>query len=350
MPIYADARTPVGDKNRMTLDCKSKPVPISQRRAIGNLLRLADACIRDSQLLLRGGRVCNIAMLVGLATRRMVEAAVISKRGRMIPFADAGPESLDDENPVKADLAALVAQIDQDPSLLPDGKLRKGFDEAALQACIDHAAAVLTDITAHFDVDLAGQGPAGNAKPMRDEAVAPVLSASTPAGRRPSKEKVRSEPGPPVLRQQYRPVPDLEVPSRLPVSAQVAHAPATLPHRPSSNVSSVSFWSLMDRWNVPDLDALALLGHAGGLTRKGTRPRFKLADPETDMLIHLQDIDAALRSAGLDPRKWLWNAVAEAPLLGVTPIAFLTQNRLSGVHDLGHYIFRQGLRLSLGTS
>jgi len=90
---------------------KSKPVPISQHCAIGNLLCLADACIRDGQPLLREGRVSNIAMLVGLATRRMVEAAVISERGWMIPFAIAGPESLDDVNPVKAGLAGLVAQI-----------------------------------------------------------------------------------------------------------------------------------------------------------------------------------------------------------------------------------------------
>ena len=65
------------------------------------------------------------------------------------------------------------------------------------------------------------------------------------------------------------------------------------------------------------------------------------------MLIRLKDMDAALRSAGLDAGKWLRAAVAAAPLLGATQPAFLTQNQLPGAHDLGYYMIRQGLRLSL---
>ena len=338
----------MGYKNRMTAGRKSKPVPISQCLAIGDLLRLADACIRDGRLLLRGDRSSNVAMLIRVAVTHMVKAVVISERGRMIPSADVGAENLEDENPVKADLVALAALTHQEPPLRPDGTLRKMLDKAALRGCIDQGEAILTVIIEHFDVDLAGQDPAGHANPMRPEPAAAAASASTRVAAGPSRKKALLEPGRFVPGRPYRPKADKEAPSDMPAPPQVVHTPARQPSRPSSDVSSVSFWSLMDRWRVADLDALALLGHTGGLTRKGTRPRFKLNDAETDMLIRLQDIDEALRSAGLEPRKWLREAVATAPLLGAMPLAFVMQNRLLGARDLAHYIFRQGLRLSLG--
>ena len=104
----------------------------------------------------------------------------------------------------------------------------------------------------------------------------------------------------------------------------------------------------MDDWGVSDLDALALLGHPGGLTRKGTRPRFKLDDAETDMAIHLRDVDAALRSLGLDPTRWLRTPLAEDPFRGATPLDFMTEHRSPGVRRLHHHILQLGLRLSLG--
>ena len=105
----------MGDRNRITAGHKSKPVPISQRRAIGNLLRLADACIRDGRLLLHGDRSSNVAMLMGSAATHTVEAVVISERGQMIRSADVGAENLEDENPVEADLVALAALTHQEP-------------------------------------------------------------------------------------------------------------------------------------------------------------------------------------------------------------------------------------------
>ena len=335
----------------MTAGRKSKPVPISQRRAIGNLLRLADACIRDGRLLLRGNRSSNVAMLIGVAVTHMVKAVVISERGWMIPCANVGAESLDDENPVKADLVALAALIHQEAPLLPDGKLREILDGAALRGCIDQGEAILNAIIVHFDVDLAGQDPAGHAEPMRPEPVAPAASTSTststPVADGPSRRKDLSAREGGVPGKPYRPMSNQEAASDTPAAPQVVRAPAKPPSRPSSGVSSVSFWSLMDRWGVADLDALVLLGHTGGLTRKGTRPRFKLNDAETNMLIRLQNIDEALTSARLDPGKWLREAVAAAPFFDTTPLSFITQNRLPGARDLGHYIFRQGLRLSL---
>jgi hypothetical protein len=104
----------------------------------------------------------------------------------------------------------------------------------------------------------------------------------------------------------------------------------------------------MDRWGVADPDALALIDHPGGLTKKGTRPRFKLVGAEADMLHRLQEIDGALTSLALDQGKWLYQAIAGPPFLGTTPIAFMTQNRAAGAREVSRYILQQGLRSSLG--
>jgi hypothetical protein len=45
--------------------------------------------------------------------------------------------------------------------------------------------------------------------------------------------------------------------------------------------SSIVFWSLMDRWGIPDETALALIDRPGGLTRSGKRPRFRLSTRRT---------------------------------------------------------------------
>ena len=313
----------------------SKPVPIAQRRAAANLLRLADACLRDAQLLSRSGRLSNVAMLVGSAVARMVEALVVSQRGRVVPAADVGSESLDDENPVKTRLTELEAGTFRGPLLDDTGRLPKSPDDDALQNYLDLAATVLAEISRHFDVDLSGDDPAGNVEPMQSEPVAPASSSLRPEAARLSRRTRPSKTKDIVLDAASRP--------------QTRDIPGVAIHsgRPASDISSVVFWSLMDRWKVADLDALALLGHAAGITRKGTRPRFKPSEAEADMLIRLGEIDEALISAKLDPREWLRKPVAAAPFRGVAPLAFITQSRLPGARAVSHYIFQQGLRLSL---
>jgi hypothetical protein len=37
------------------------------------------------------------------------------------------------------------------------------------------------------------------------------------------------------------------------------------------------FWSLIDRWGIPDETALAVIDRPGSLTRSGKRPRFRLS-------------------------------------------------------------------------
>jgi Flp pilus assembly secretin CpaC len=63
--------------------------------------------------------------------------------------------------------------------------------------------------------------------------------------------------------------------------------------------SSVTFWLLMQRWHVPDDQALKLIGFEGK-----PRRRFKFTPEQARTLSALQAIDSALELAGMD-RGWL---------------------------------------------
>jgi hypothetical protein len=106
----------------------------------------------------------------------------------------------------------------------------------------------------------------------------------------------------------------------------------------------------MDRWSIPDIPALELIGHLGGLTKKGTRPRFRLVGEEVDMLRGLQEIDAALVPLQLDPRNWLDQPLKAEPFGGATPMVYLTRTRLKGIRDTIRYILQNGLELSMSAS
>jgi predicted transcriptional regulator of viral defense system len=62
---------------------------------------------------------------------------------------------------------------------------------------------------------------------------------------------------------------------------------------------SATFWLLMDRWHVPDHQALKLIGFEGK-----PRRRFKLTSEQARTLSALLAIDSALELAGMD-RAWL---------------------------------------------
>lgn len=117
---------------------------------------------------------------------------------------------------------------------------------------------------------------------------------------------------------------------------------------PVSSVASTAFWALMDRWRIGDEDALALIGHAGGLTRKGTRPRFRLQDEEAARYASLHRLDTVLTTLGLKPADWLVVPHAEAPLKGATPLVLLTNGGVEAARQLIHLLNRQGLKAALG--
>ena len=142
------------------------------------------------------------------------------------------------------------------------------------------------------------------------------------------------------------------------VLPKLAPAPVLEPHevegrasievkQGTGSVASTPFWTLMDLWNIPDQAALDLIGHPGGLTKKGTRPRFRLAGEEAALLKSFQEIDAALRPLGLEPKTWLHQPIKAAPFDGATPAAYLQDRRKKGIQDILRFILQHGLRLSM---
>ena len=103
----------------------------------------------------------------------------------------------------------------------------------------------------------------------------------------------------------------------------------------------------MDRWEVADTDALRLVGHPGGLTKKGTRPRFKLDGDETEAFLALQEIDTALDALKLRPSSWLRQAIKEQPFGGMVPLVFLTREALPGIRATLRFLLQSGLRMSM---
>lgn len=114
----------------------------------------------------------------------------------------------------------------------------------------------------------------------------------------------------------------------------------------ATSVPSAAFWTLMDRWQVPDLDALALIGHAGGLTKKGTRPRFRLEATEAARYAGLRALDQALEGLSLDPRRWLDTPQRPAPCRGAKPLDLLRRDA-DAARQLLHALHRQGLEAGL---
>lgn len=114
----------------------------------------------------------------------------------------------------------------------------------------------------------------------------------------------------------------------------------------ASSFPSAAFWTLMDRWEIGDLDALALIGHEGGLTKKGTRPRFRLQGEEATRYASLRALDTALEGLELLPKTWLATPQTDAPLSGETPLSLLLRDP-HGATQLVRILNRQGLKAAL---
>ena len=103
----------------------------------------------------------------------------------------------------------------------------------------------------------------------------------------------------------------------------------------------------MDRWEVADTEALRLVGHSGGLTKKGTRPRFKLDGDEVEAFLGLQEIDTAVDALKLRPSAWLRQPIKEQPFGGSVPLAFLVREALPGIRVVLRFLLQSGLRMSV---
>jgi hypothetical protein len=68
--------------------------------------------------------------------------------------------------------------------------------------------------------------------------------------------------------------------------------------------STATFWSLMERWRVPDDQALELIAYDGKLPDRSKRPRFRLNSAQAEVVSSLVEIDIALTAARMDAN-WL---------------------------------------------
>jgi hypothetical protein len=330
------------------------------RRAVANLLRLASWNVKDAELLLVGRNPENAPLLIATAVHRLMEAVAGTEHGWPVAAKDNDLDQIPDDNALKPGLARIVklAQPPKPLALLPDGTIPPTFDRETFRQDVTAVKKLLHDCVERFGVDLLGDGPAERAAPVRPQA-AP----------KPEPPKQRPKPQPeatPSKAQQDHPrvsgakppkdnkphpavsIPDARAPR--PVEAERRAVEGRSPMEVAltgASLTSTAFWALMDQWNVPDLAALQMIGHAGGLSKKGTRPRFKLLGEEADMVRRLVEIDEALSALELDPEDWLNKPVKAPPFKGATVLDYLTHNGLEGARETSRYILKNGLKLSV---
>jgi len=96
--------------------------------------------------------------------------------------------------------------------------------------------------------------------------------------------------------------------------------PEPLPAPRRDALNSDTFWSLMDKWQVPPDRARTLIGYQGQPSRSA-RPNFRLTDEQGKVVSCLLEIDLTLAVAGLRGRRshlpGLWPSVAAASPLDV---------------------------------
>lgn len=295
---------------------------------LAGLLRLAASDIDDARLLLQRGRMRNAGTLSGAAASRLLQAVQTAGSGRWDPTALPSAKALDTSNPYRA---RLLAMADAAPPTAPqrDGGPAPTPGRSAVQARIDEIGSLLDDLVSLFAVDLRGDEPAGRISLLLPPP--PPAEAHAPATIAPS----RWTPDP--------------APEPEPIPATPITRPTISVAQQASSGSSASFWALMDKWQVADLDALDLLGHAGGLTKKGTRPRFRLSPPEAARLAGLHELDDRLGMLQISAREWLRKPLEAAPFDGSTPFALMQQERATGLDTLRRTVVRLGMQASLGS-
>jgi hypothetical protein len=111
-------------------------------------------------------------------------------------------------------------------------------------------------------------------------------------------------------------------------------------------MSSAAFWRLVDRLQIPDPDALELIGYAGTIGETGKRPRFRLSSRQTHLAAYLPEIEAALQTIGEGPA-WLRRRNRSALFSGRAPIKLMVERDGEGVAEVLQFINREALKRSL---
>ena len=112
-------------------------------------------------------------------------------------------------------------------------------------------------------------------------------------------------------------------------------------------MTTKAFWPLIDRWGIPDDKALLLLGHAGGLTSSGGRPRFTLKAEEVERLRYLREIGTALELMFQQAGPWLQQSASALPFRGLTPLDYMIARGTPGLAEVQRFLARWGLSQAL---
>ena len=107
-------------------------------------------------------------------------------------------------------------------------------------------------------------------------------------------------------------------------------------------MTSRAFWQAVDRLQVPDADALELIGYPGKIGPSGKRPRFRLTTHQTRIAGHLPK-SRHLEAAGLTPA-WLLQRNRAAPFSGRSPIKLMAERDSEGSGEVLQYLNRAVLR------
>jgi len=123
-----------------------------------------------------------------------------------------------------------------------------------------------------------------------------------------------------------------------------ATAPPTPP--PSRTMTSRSFWQWVDRLQIHDADALALIGYPGKIGPSGKRPRFRLTTRQARLARYLPEVEAALQAAGQAPA-WLKRRNRAAPFSGRAPVTLMAERDGEGAAEVLQFLNRAVLQKSL---
>ncbi|WP_419900280.1 hypothetical protein [Roseomonas sp. USHLN139] len=331
---------------------KGSAGPVTIRRAIGNLLRMASADLEDAQNLVRSASARNAGTLMQAAGLKMGAALSASAVGRFDGEGEARWHAIPDHFPAVEKLRALVAETGYRPALQDDGSPRQPPSATLVNKAIKMTKEALAELCLAFGVDLEGSRPAARAVPPEPEPPPPkappdtYAAAQKPQSQRAGRKGDKKESNVVELRGR-RPIPQSS--STGPRRRDTLSRPGTSPSRTRTapGLTSNAFWAFMDRWGVEDGSALRLLDRGRGLTSKGRWPRFKLSSEEAGLLQALQSIEATLNTLAEQSSAWVSAPLAEAPFKGARPIEWIIKRRLLGTRDLSQHLLQKALTASV---
>ena len=109
---------------------------------------------------------------------------------------------------------------------------------------------------------------------------------------------------------------------------------------------STAFWAFMERWRVPDADALELVEFAGKIGKPGNRPRFRFSPKQRRIVTSQWEIDAAMETIGHDAG-WLRKRIRAGPFMGRSPLDHIEMSGEDAITDVLRLLARDGLKASL---